>query len=98
MAHYTYVIIGAGMTGDSAVKGIRSMDTEGTIALIGSEKDKPYDRPPLSKKLWKGDAIDTIWRKTPEEGLTYFLGSTVQSIDPKSKSVKLDGKDEITFD
>ena len=32
MAHYNYIIIGAGMTGDAAVKGIRSIDPKGSIA------------------------------------------------------------------
>lgn len=98
MAHYQYIIVGGGMTGDAAVKGIRSIDKKGSIALIGSEKDKPYDRPPLSKKLWKGDAIDTIWRKTPESDLRFYLGRTVTALDPKKKSATIDGSEEVTYD
>jgi 3-phenylpropionate/trans-cinnamate dioxygenase ferredoxin reductase component len=57
---YTYIIIGAGLAGVSAIKGIREVDKKGPILLIGNEKDMPYDRPPLSKKLWTG-------KKTVEE-------------------------------
>ena len=48
---YTYVIIGAGLAGVSAIKGIRESDTKGPILLIGNEKDMPYDRPPFEKAV-----------------------------------------------
>ena len=51
MPHDKYLIIGAGMTGDAALHGIREVDLEGSIAVIGAEADPPYDRPPLSKAL-----------------------------------------------
>jgi 3-phenylpropionate/trans-cinnamate dioxygenase ferredoxin reductase subunit len=98
MAHYNYIIIGAGMTGDAAVKGIRTIDTKGSIAIIGSEKDKPYDRPLLSKKLWKGEAFDKIWRHTPEKDLHFYLGRTATAIDPHTKRVTIDKSEEISFD
>ena len=63
MEHFEYLIIGGGMTADAAVGGIRSLDPDGSIGVIGAEPDLPYNRPPLSKSLWKGDALDTIWRK-----------------------------------
>src|SRR6476619_1266485 len=51
---YSYVIVGAGLAGASAVEGIRQVDERGSILLLGAEKDLPYDRPPLSKQLWTG--------------------------------------------
>jgi 3-phenylpropionate/trans-cinnamate dioxygenase ferredoxin reductase component len=57
---YAYVIIGSGLAGISAIEGIREADKQGSILVIGREKDIPYDRPPLSKKLWFG-------KKTVEE-------------------------------
>ena len=51
---YTYVIVGGGLAGDAAAEGIREVDKDGSILLIGAEKDLPYDRPPLSKQLWTG--------------------------------------------
>ena len=53
MTNFKYLIVGAGMTADAAVQGIRELDPKGSIALIGKEIDPPYDRPPLSKGLWK---------------------------------------------
>ena len=48
MFNYKYLIIGSGMTADAAVRGIRSIDQQGTIGMIGEESDPPYNRPPLS--------------------------------------------------
>jgi len=52
--NFTYIIVGGGLAGASAVEGIREHDRAGTIALFGKEKRLPYDRPPLSKGLWLG--------------------------------------------
>ena len=60
MQHYKYLIIGGGMTADAAVQGIRSVDAAGKIGVIGAESDPPYNRPPLSKALWKGESVNTI--------------------------------------
>ncbi len=55
MVHdYKYVIVGGGLAGASAVQGIRERDAQGSILLVGEETHLPYDRPPLSKKLWFG--------------------------------------------
>jgi hypothetical protein len=35
MANYKYLIVGAGMTADAAVRGIRELDPDGTIGMIG---------------------------------------------------------------
>jgi 3-phenylpropionate/trans-cinnamate dioxygenase ferredoxin reductase subunit len=53
-SQYDYVIVGGGLAGASAVLGIREHDIKGTVLLLGEEKHLPYDRPPLSKKLWFG--------------------------------------------
>lgn len=87
MNSYQYLIIGSGMTADAAVRGIRTLDPQGTIAMIGEEKDPPYSRPPLSKGLWKGKPLDSVWRRTPSEGLTLHLGHKVLSLDSARRQV-----------
>ena len=49
-----YLIVGGGMTGDAAAKGIREHDADGAITLVGAEPHAPYKRPPLTKSLWSG--------------------------------------------
>jgi hypothetical protein len=63
MTNYNYLIVGGGMTAAAAVNGIREVDSDGTIGLISAESHPPYDRPPLSKGLWKGKSLDTSRRK-----------------------------------
>ena len=60
MISYDYLIVGGGMTADAADDGIRDMDADGSVGLIGREEDPPYDRPPLSKGLWGEASEDDI--------------------------------------
>ncbi len=89
---YTYVIIGGGLAGASAVEGIRERDKNGGILLIGSEKHLPYDRPPLSKKLWFGKkTVENIFLHDQnfydQSGVTVLQGVTVAAVDPKQRTV-----------
>jgi len=98
MPDYKYLIIGSGMTADAAVHGIRAVDRPGSIGLFGAESHRPYNRPPLSKALWKGKPLETIWRKDDESGVTFHLGRTVQIVDAKNKRVTDDQGTVYTFD
>lgn len=64
MNHSRYLIVGGGMAADSAARGIRRVDAVGSITMLCDELDPPYDRPPLSKSLWKDKPFETIWRNT----------------------------------
>lgn len=86
-ARFKYLIVGGGMTADSAAKGIRSVDGDGAIGMITDEPDPPYDRPPLSKGLWKGKPIEKIWRKTEERGVTLVRERRAVSIDAERRIV-----------
>jgi NADPH-dependent 2,4-dienoyl-CoA reductase/sulfur reductase-like enzyme len=94
MTDYQYLIIGGGMTAAAAVNGIREVDPIGGIGLISAELDAPYDRPPLSKALWKGTPLDSIWRKIENKGVTAHLGRVVKEIVPEQKRV-VDDKGEV---
>lgn len=96
--HYRYLIVGGGMTADAAVRGIRSVDTAGAIGLIGAELDPPYNRPPLSKALWKGKSVDKIWRRTAERSVDMRLGRRVVALDPEAHRVIDDQDAAWTYD
>ena len=68
MTQAKYLIVGAGMAADAAVRGIREVDPDGSIVLVGAENDPPYKRPLLSKGLWTGKPLDKVWSDTDEEG------------------------------
>lgn len=97
MTHYDYLIIGGGMTADAAVHGIREADGNASIGIISAETHPPYNRPPLSKGLWKGDATESIWRNTPNAGAHVELGRQAVEIDPANKRVTDDGGHEYRF-
>jgi NADPH-dependent 2,4-dienoyl-CoA reductase/sulfur reductase-like enzyme len=96
MKNYKYLIIGGGLTGDAATRGIRELDEEGSIGLISAEPDPPYMRPNLSKGLWKGRPVEKIWRRT-EERAELILGRKATAIDTEKKIVQDDQGDEYTY-
>jgi len=98
MSHYKYLIVGGGMTADAAVNGILEVDREGAIGLISAEQNPPYNRPPLSKGLWKGEAPDSIWRGTDKQNVTLRLGRKAQSLDAPKKIVTDDRGSVYTFE
>lgn len=75
------------MTAEAAVRGIRELDKSGTITMLSAEEHPPYDRPPLSKKLWTGKAFDSIWRNTDDAGIDLRLESRAITCDPAVKQV-----------
>jgi len=87
MAPYDYLIVGGGMTADAAAQGIREVDANGRIGLLSAEPHPPYNRPPLSKALWKGEPEASIWRKTEATGATLQLGRRVVGVDPAARTV-----------
>lgn len=98
MPHYPYLIIGGGMTADAAIRGIREVDGDRAIALVGDEPDPPYNRPPLSKGLWKGKAVESIWRKPAPPGVEQYLGRRILSLDVARKQATDDRGETYTFD
>ena len=75
------------MTAAAAAEGIRSIDPAGSIGVISSDVDLPYDRPPLSKGLWKGKPLELIWRKIEDFSVSLHLGTSVAQIDTQKREV-----------
>ncbi|MGK5088512.1 FAD-dependent oxidoreductase [Bdellovibrionota bacterium FG-2] len=97
---YKYIVIGAGLAGASAIEGIREVDPDGSILLLGSEKHPPYHRPPLSKQLWPNRSPNKSNEKSKLADIfifnkDYFLknkihwkfGTRALSIDREKKSL-----------
>ncbi|MBB5868076.1 NADPH-dependent 2,4-dienoyl-CoA reductase/sulfur reductase-like enzyme [Allocatelliglobosispora scoriae] len=89
------VIVGAGLSGLSTAEALRAGAHPGPITLIGGEADLPYDRPPLSKEVLRGERQSTALRMADwfaEQGITLLTGTTVAGIDPDSGTVDLPGR------
>ena len=75
------------MVAAAAMRGIREVDADGSIGVIGAEPVGPYKRPPLTKGLWKGDDTDTIWYDNQKLNAGMHLGRSVLTIDTSSRTV-----------
>ncbi len=98
MAHYTYLIVGGGMAAAAAAKGIRAVDANGSIGMIGLEVNPPYNRPPLTKDLWKGGEEESIWIDLGDQKIDLLDGRAVTKIDPAAKKVTDDQGVEYSYD
>jgi len=98
MTTYKYLIVGGGMAAHGAAKGIREVDSEGEIGLIGAETHPPYRRPYLSKKLWAGKPEDAIWFDTQDLGVSMHLGREAVAVDPTAKRVTDDAGGEYAYE
>jgi NADPH-dependent 2,4-dienoyl-CoA reductase/sulfur reductase-like enzyme len=93
-----YLIIGGGMTGDAAVKGIREHDANGRIVLVGAEQHPPYKRPPLTKGLWSGGDEAKIWKDAAKQHAELVLGRRIVSLDPAAKRAVDEAGEEYHYD
>jgi 3-phenylpropionate/trans-cinnamate dioxygenase ferredoxin reductase component len=98
MSATRYLIVGGGMTGDAAVKGIREHDADGSIVLVGAEQQPPYARPPLTKGLWSGSDEAKIWRGTEDAGAELRLGRRIVSLDLDGRRAIDDAGEEYAWE
>ena len=43
----THVIVGASLAGAKAAQAMRAAGFDGRVVLLGDERERPYERPPL---------------------------------------------------
>lgn len=95
---YDYLIIGAGMTADAAAKAIRKADADASIGMVGDEKQPPYERPPLTKALWKGDKpVDSIDLGTDRSGAVLHLQRRIEVLDRDDRNARDDHGDVYRY-
>jgi NADPH-dependent 2,4-dienoyl-CoA reductase/sulfur reductase-like enzyme len=98
-----YVIVGASLAGAKAAEALRGEGFDGAVLLIGTELERPYERPPLSKGYLLGkDARDSIFVHAEgwyaEHDVDLRRGVTVTSIDSSSHRVGLEGGESVPYD
>jgi 3-phenylpropionate/trans-cinnamate dioxygenase ferredoxin reductase subunit len=98
MKHHKYLIVGGGIAADSAIHGIRQIDQDGAIAMICEERHPPYDRPPLSKALWKDTPYESIWRNEHGLNVALHLGKKIVALDAKKKTASDDAGNTYTYE
>jgi 3-phenylpropionate/trans-cinnamate dioxygenase ferredoxin reductase component len=98
-----FVIVGASLAGLSAAETLRRDGYDGQVVVVGEEPVRPYDRPPLSKQILRGewepgqaflrdeadhDKLDVEWK----------LGQRATGLDLEARAVILDSGESVTFD
>ncbi len=91
-----YLIVGAGMTGDMAAKGIREHDSDGAVTVIGADPHPPYKRPLLTKGLWQGAPEEKVWRE-PAPGVELVTGRRVVALDLAARTATDDTGEEYAW-
>jgi 3-phenylpropionate/trans-cinnamate dioxygenase ferredoxin reductase subunit len=99
----TYVIVGANLCGGRAVETLRQEGFDGRVVLIGAEPERPYERPPLSKELLRGEGErERIFLRSPEfyaeQEIELRLGVRVSRIDVRERAVALEKSERLGFD
>jgi len=92
----SYVIAGASLAGAKAAETLRDEGFDGEIVLLGSEPERPYERPPLSKGYLLGnDPRDSVFVHEQgwyaEHGIDLREGTTVTAIDRGTATLALSG-------
>jgi NADPH-dependent 2,4-dienoyl-CoA reductase/sulfur reductase-like enzyme len=98
-----YVIVGASLAGAKAAETLREEGFDGPVVLIGTEDERPYERPPLSKGYLLGkDARESIFVHPEgwyaEHDVDLRLGTTAASIDRQAHRVELAGGGQVPYD
>jgi 3-phenylpropionate/trans-cinnamate dioxygenase ferredoxin reductase subunit len=99
----THVIVGASLAGAKAAATLREEGFDGRVVLIGSEAERPYERPPLSKDYLRGEAgRDKVYVHEAgfyaDHDIELLLGRTAVSLDPGRRELAIDDGDRIRYE
>jgi len=88
----TIAVVGASLAGLSSARALRSQGYDGRLVVIGDERHRPYDRPPLSKDFLAGKVTgqDLALEDEDEElDAEWLLGVRADGLDLGERSVVL---------
>jgi 3-phenylpropionate/trans-cinnamate dioxygenase ferredoxin reductase subunit len=87
------VVVGAGLAGIKTVEALRVGECTEAITVIGAEDEQPYDRPPLSKQVLRGER-EPVRLETVDA--TLRLGVRATALE--GGEVVLDGGERLAWD
>lgn len=99
----TFTIVGASLAGAKAAEALRAEGFEGRIVLIGAERERPHERPPLSKDYLRGESPRDKAHVHAEgfyadNEIELRTSTSVSAIDTASRDVVLEGGERLRFD
>ena len=98
-----YVIIGGSLTGATAAATLREEGADGSVTLIGAERELPYERPPLSKAFLRGEVPFDQSLVRPAafyaaHRIETLSGIRATRIDVSARVVELEDRRRLPFD
>jgi 3-phenylpropionate/trans-cinnamate dioxygenase ferredoxin reductase component len=99
----THIIVGASLAGAKAAETLREDGFDGRVVLIGTEDERPYERPPLSKDYLRGEVgREKVYVHDEsfysEHDIELRLGTTAIDLDTSSNELTLDDGDRLSYD
>jgi len=99
----TIAIVGASLAGLRGAEALRRRGFDGRLVWIGAEPHPPYDRPPLSKEILRGEAPPESTALAGEEGLAGLeadlrLGRRAVRLHAPERKIELDDGSLVAFD
>lgn len=99
----TIVIVGAGLAGAKAAQTLREEGFGGRVVLLGAERERPYERPPLSKEYLRGEAgrekvyvHDQAYYE--EHSIELRTGTPVASVNAAASVLVIAGGERLRYD
>jgi 3-phenylpropionate/trans-cinnamate dioxygenase ferredoxin reductase subunit len=91
------------LTGGNAALEVCRLAPDVHVTLISSEAHLPYQRPPLSKGFLRGtepfeDAFVAPRAEYERLGIDLRLGTTVKTLEPEQKQIRLEGGEVVPYD
>ena len=101
--HADILLIGGGVASARCARTLRRRGFQGSILLIAEETALPYNRPPLSKELLRGE-VDTALIAAEPDGwygrhdVEVWTDATVAELDVGARLARLEDARAISFD
>ncbi|OBF70439.1 pyridine nucleotide-disulfide oxidoreductase [Mycobacterium sp. 852002-51613_SCH5001154] len=97
------VVVGAGVAGTRAAETLRQEGYDGALTIVGAERQAPYHRPPLSKKLLTGKVHRAGVDLAPQFDMEarVLRGASALNLDMSSRTIHVrdDGEElALPFD
>ena len=97
------LVVGGGLAGASCAEGQREEGFDGSVLLVGREPHPPYERPPCSKDLLRGESEPDDAHLHPDDwyadnNIELQTRTSVMKLDPATKTAELAHKQTVRFD
>ena len=96
------LVVGGGPAGLSAARSYRQAGGQGPVAIVADEHRMPYQRPPLTKELLRGDSTEEDLPIEHESWLSEHEVSLISgravTLDADGHRVALSGGRELAYD